>query len=105
MKICHVTSAHNRYDGRIFLKQLTSLSKKYECFLICSDELASEVKNNIKIISTHKKFKNRYERFFKASKYLKKKCLEVNADIYEFHDSELLDLAFYMKKKGEKSYI
>lgn len=102
MKVCHVTSAHSRYDGRIFLKQLVSLTKEYDCYLICCDDKDDEVKNNVKIISTHKKFKNRYERFFLATKVLKKKCLEVDADVYQFHDSELLDLALYMKKRGKK---
>lgn len=102
MKVCHVTSAHNRYDGRIFYKQLSSLAKKYECFLLCCDELEDEIKNNVKIMSTHKKFKNRYERFLKSNNMLKKKCLEIDADVYEFHDSDLLNLALYMKKKGKK---
>ena len=101
MKVCHVTSAHNRYDGRIFLKQLSSLAKKYDCYLICCDELADEIKNNIKIKSTAKKFKNRYERFLKSKSVLKKKCLEVDADIYQFHDSDLLSLACELKKLGK----
>ena len=62
----------------------------------------SKVKDNVKIISTNKKFKNRYERFFKAKKLLKKKCMELDADIYQFHDSDLLSLALFMKKKGKK---
>lgn len=102
MKICHVTSAHNRYDGRIFKKQLTSLAKKYDTYLLCCDNLENEEKNNVKIISTNAKFKNRYERFLKAKNQLKKKCIEIDADIYQFHDMDLLDLALYMKKKGKK---
>ena len=102
MKICHVTSAHNRYDGRIFLKQCTSLAKKYDVTLLCCDTLDDEVKNNVNIISINKRFKSIYERMFFSKKYLKIKCEEIDADIYEFHDSELLSLAKYMKKKGKK---
>ena len=102
IKVCHVTSAHNRYDGRIFLKQCISLSKKYDVTLLCSDTQKNEIKNNIKIVSINKKFKTIFERLFLTKKYLKKKCLEINADIYEFHDPELLSLAKYMKKIGKK---
>lgn len=102
MKICHVTSAHNRYDGRIFLKQCKSLSKKYDVSLLCCDDLDDEIKDNVKIISTHHKFKNRYDRMLNSNKVLKRKCLEINADVYQFHDADLLSLALYMKKKGKK---
>lgn len=102
MKVCHVTSAHSRYDGRIFLKQLISLSKNYDCYLVCCDDLEDEIKNNINIKSTHRKFKNRYERFLKSKSILKKKCLEVDADVYQFHDVDLLNLAYEIKKLGKK---
>ena len=102
MKVCHVTSSHNRYDGRIFLKQLTSLAKKYDCYLACSDEGKDEIVNNVKIFSTHKKAKNHFERFFIIPKYLKKICLKVDADIYCFHEAELLNLAYFFKKCGKK---
>ena len=102
MKVCHVTSSHNRYDGRIFQKQLSSLAKKYDCYLICCDNLKDEIKNEVKIVSTNKKLKNVYERLFFANRILKKKCLEINADVYQFHDPELLSLALYMKKLGKK---
>lgn len=102
MKICHVTSAHKRYDGRIFLKQCTSLAKKYDTFLICCDLLDDEEKNNVKILSTKKVFKNRYDRMINAKRVLKPFCLKVDADLYQFHDPELLGLALYMKRKGKK---
>lgn len=101
MKVCHVTSAHSRYDGRIFQKQLGSLAKKYDCYLICCDNRGNEEKDGIKIISTNSNFRNRYERFFKAKKLLKKKCIDLNADIYQLHDSDLLELALYLKKKNK----
>ena len=102
MKVCHVTSAHNRYDGRIFLKQCTSLAKKYDVTLLCCDTLENEIKNNVKIVSINRKFNNVFERIFLSKKNLRNKCVEIDADIYEFHDSELLSLAKYMKKKGNK---
>lgn len=103
MKVCHVTSAHKRYDGRIFRKQCVTLAKEgYEVILLCIDEQENEIKDGVKIISINKKFKNRYHRIISAKKILKKHCVKIDADIYQFHDPELESLAYYMKKLGKK---
>lgn len=102
MKICHVTSSHKRYDGRIFQKECTSLAKKYDVTLLCADNLNDEVKNNVTIKSIKITKKNRFNRFFIIPRKLKKLCIIENADIYHFHDPEMLNLAYYMKKKGKK---
>ncbi|WP_243465225.1 hypothetical protein [Photorhabdus temperata] len=50
MKITHMTSAHPRFDTRIFLKECSSLQKEHEVSLIVADGKGNEVKNNISII-------------------------------------------------------
>lgn len=103
IKVCHVTSAHNRYDGRIFLKQCVSLvNNNYDVTLLCCDNIPDEKKNNVNIVSTNKKFSSIYDRIFNSKKILKKKCVEIDADIYQFHDPDLLSLALKMKKIGKK---
>lgn len=53
IKVCHVTSAHSRYDTRIFQKECRSLSQHgYECYLTVNDLLEDEIKEEIKILST-----------------------------------------------------
>ena len=43
MNICHVTSAHDRYDDRIFLKECKSLREAgLKVNLIVHDELENE---------------------------------------------------------------
>ena len=49
MHIVHLTSAHPRYDIRIFLKQCISLAKRYTVSLIVADGLGDEVKHHIQI--------------------------------------------------------
>lgn len=102
IKVCHVTSAHSRYDGRIFQKECTSLAKHgYEVYLLVGDDKKNETINVVNIVSTKFKPKNRKERFFKSGKYIKQKAIEIDADIYHFHDPDLLKLAMYMKKMGK----
>lgn len=49
--IVHMTSVHQRYDVRIFLKECTSLAEAgYKVTLIVADGLGDEVKNNVNII-------------------------------------------------------
>lgn len=102
MKICHVTSSHPRYDGRIFQKECTSLAKKYDVVLLCSDIKKDEIKNNVYIHSIGIDSKTKLNRFIIIPKKLKKECISINADVYHFHDPELIKLAFVMKKKGKK---
>ena len=95
MKICHVTSSHNRYDGRIFEKECSSLAKKYDVYLLCADTLPDETISNVKFRSINFKPKNRYERFFKVMGKIYKKAIELDCDIYHLHDSELLNINFF----------
>ena len=64
-RICHITSAHGRYDTRIFQKECRSLAKEgYEVYLLVNDKNKNEVIEKVKIISTGYLPKSRLERFF-----------------------------------------
>ena len=102
MKVCHVTSAHNRYDGRIFQKECRSLAKKYDVYLLVNDSNDDELKNSVHIISTKFKPKNRFERFFKSKKSILKKALEIDADVYHLHDPDLLNIVKDLQKQKKK---
>ncbi|MCI8779905.1 MAG: glycosyltransferase family 4 protein [Lachnospiraceae bacterium] len=101
-RVCHVTSAHRRYDTRIFQKECRTLAKEgYEVYLLVNDGNGSEVREQVKIISTGFWAQNRKDRFFKSHKKLLEKALEINADIYHFHDPDLLFWGLRLKKKGK----
>lgn len=58
-KVCHVTSAHPRYDVRIFHKECKSLANNgYDVTLLVNDNLINESINGVKIVSTQMKPKN-----------------------------------------------
>lgn len=103
VKITHLTSAHPRYDTRIFVKECCSLAKnkKYKVSLIVADNLKDEIKKNVAIYDVGK-LESRFKRMFKTTKNVYKKALELNSDIYHFHDPELIRIGRKLQKKGKK---
>lgn len=103
MNICHVTSAHARYDDRIFLKECRSLGEAgQKVNLIVHDELENEKKESVDIYSTGKKYHSRWKRIFWGNKRLLNEAISISADIYHLHDPELLLIAKKLKKRGKK---
>ena len=101
MKICQLTSAHPRYDTRIFVKECVSLSKNYDVCLIVADGKGDEIKNNISIFDVGKPL-SRINRMFKTTKKVLKKAIEIDAHLYHFHDPELIPVGLKLVKKGKK---
>lgn len=102
-KVCHMTSAHSRYDVRILFKQCKSLAMNgYDVTLIVNDDIDDEIYDNIKIVSTKFKWKNRLDRIVNSKNKIYKKALEVNADIYHFHDPDLMLVGNRLKKRNKK---
>lgn len=102
-KVCHVTSAHPRYDVRIFHKECKSLSNNgFDVTLLVNDNLPDERIDGVYVVSTQIKPKNRFERMVKSKKAIRNKMLDIDADIYHFHDPELLAEASWIKKRGKK---
>lgn len=103
MKICHVTSAHERYDTRIFHKECKSLANNgWDVYLLVNDKDADCCIDNVNIVSTEFEPKTRYERMVLSRKYIKRKCLEIDADIYHLHDPELFAIIGFLKRHGKK---
>lgn len=103
-KICHFTSVHPIDDIRIFHKECVSLAANgYDVTLIaCGENSFEDVVEGVKRISLSVPVKNRLQRFFKRSKAVYKKAIEVNADIYHFHDPELIPIGLKLKKNWKK---
>lgn len=103
MKICHVTTVHPYNDNRIFFKEIISL--KENDFDVCLLALAENdfVYEGVKVIALTKTI-SRFKRFFKVSiiEVYKKAIKEVKADVYHFHDPELMLVALILKVKGKR---
>lgn len=98
--IAHVTSAHSRFDTRIFLKMCSTIVKNddYNVSLVVADGKGNEEREKIVIIDTGAKSGGRLSRMTKTVALIKKKCIELNADIYHLHDPELIPLGRRLKK-------
>jgi len=103
LKVCHVTSAHTRYDIRIVEKECVSLANNgYDTILIVNDNKMDENYKGVSIVTTGLKPKNRMQRMLLSMFRLKKKMNEVDADVYHLHDPELLLIASWLKRKNKK---
>lgn len=102
MKIIHLTSAHPRYDIRIFLKECCSLAASgFSVSLVVADGKGDEQKNDVAIYDVGV-FKGRLDRMRKAPTRVFQKAVELDADIYHFHDPELMPIGLKLKKLGKK---
>lgn len=102
ISVVHMTSVHQRYDARIFLKECCSLAaNKYRVFLVVADGRPDEVKDKVNILSVEKP-KKRMDRVFSTTKRVYKKAVELDADIYHLHDPELMPVGLKLKRKGKK---
>lgn len=102
LKVVHMTSAHPRYDTRIFLKECISLAaNSFLTNLIVADGKGDENKYGIKIFDVGAS-NGRLDRICNAPSRVFKKAIELNADIYHLHDPELIPIGLKLKKLGRK---
>ncbi|GAI79131.1 unnamed protein product [marine sediment metagenome] len=100
-KICILTSVHPVFDIRIFYKQAKTLANAgYEVTLIAQHE-KNEIVNGVKIIALPKS-KNRLQRMFFLTLKILREALNHKADIYHFHDPELIPAGLVLKVAGKK---
>ncbi|MGP4038864.1 glycosyltransferase [Gracilibacillus sp. D59] len=102
-KIVHMTTVHHPYDTRIYHKECVSLKKAgYSVSLMAPiDEQndSQDEKNKVEIIPL-KKYTNRWKRMLFGPLQAYKKAKKMNADIYHFHDPELIFVGWLLKKKN-----
>ncbi len=99
IKVCHVTSMHRVFDTRIFHKECASLSKKYEVYLVASN-VENQIVDGIHIVGV--KMPPHGIKKMLTTKPVIKAALAIDADVYHFHDPELIAAGLTMKRKGKK---
>ena len=101
-KVCHLSSVHTVFDIRIFTKECTTLADAGFDVIYVVPHDKDEIKNKIKIIHIEKVKGSRYKRMTGIVWKVYKAALSVKADIYHFHDPELIPIGLLLKIKGKK---
>ncbi|KUO72800.1 MAG: glycosyltransferase WbuB [Desulfosporosinus sp. BRH_c37] len=103
MKVCILTTAHSPFDERIFHKEAKSLAEAgYEVVIVAPHE-KSEVKEGIRIQAVAP-LSSRKDRIWRL-KSIYRIALQENADIYHFHDPDLIPVALWLTRKRCKPVI
>ncbi len=101
MKVCHFTSAHPSNDVRIFEKECVSLAQAgFEVYLVAAGD-CDKVEKGVHIVSVKPEKQGRLYRMRRFAKLIFRKALELNADVYHFHDPELMRFAKKLKRAGK----
>ncbi len=101
IRVCNVTSLHDAEDGRIFRRICKSLSKEYEVYLVAPNT-ESRIIAGVHIVGVSlPDINHRMKRWMNLSKLLPV-LLEIDAEVYHFHDPELMSLGLKLKRKGKK---
>jgi hypothetical protein len=102
MKVCHVTSVHPYTDTRIFLKECTTLAMAgHEVHLVAAGA-PDEIRNGIHIHGIAAASAGRLSRMAKTARAVVAKARTLNADVYHFHDPELLPSALRLRREGQR---
>ena len=103
MHICYLTGLYSRKDPLIFDRQGKALAMAgYKVTIVVCDLEPNEAIDGIEFISCNYKPCSRIERMLNTKKFLYRKALMINADVYQISDPELLSLGVKLKHKGYK---
>jgi len=103
VKIVHLTSAHPRYDIRIYTKMCCSLVvNNFDVRLIVADGYGNNTTDSGVKIYDVGATQGRFNRMVKSTRKVYEKALTLNADIYHLHDPELIPIGLKLKRKGFK---
>jgi len=101
LSVVHLTSVHSPLDHRIFHKECLALADSgHEVLLIAPDD--GEVTDERVRIHTVPKPTGRFERMTRTLGELYRAAMAIDADVYHFHDPELLPLGMLLKLRGKR---
>jgi len=99
--VCHITSVHRAFDNRIFHKECKSLvAAGYDVTLIAQND-KNELIEGVRIVSLPK-IKNRISRILGLTFLALIYSIKQKAQIYHFHDPELIPICLILKMLRRK---
>lgn len=99
--VVHITTVHHPYDPRVYYKQCLSLHEAGYHVTLISQTINDKEKMDMPIDHIPvKKYTQRLKRMIFGAWDAYKKAKQLKADIYVFHDPELLFVASLLKKRN-----
>src|SRR5467141_3498823 len=100
-RVVHLTSVHPPFDVRIFHKECKSIVRAgYDVTLIASHD-RDETRDGIRLKAIPKQ-SGRLSRMTRGFWSIYREALRQDADLYHFHDPELIPLGLLLRMKGKK---
>jgi glycosyltransferase involved in cell wall biosynthesis len=100
-RIVHLTSVHPPHDNRIFQKECVSAAQAgFEVFLV-APALADKTEHDVRLIAVPVT-KRRIIRMTATVWHVFRKAWRLDADIYHFHDPELIPVGLLLRARGKK---
>ena len=101
IKVCHLTDVHQQEDVRIFHKECVSLVQNgFEVYQVSQGKAYD--KDGVHMVGIGDVSGGRLFRMTKMVRRVYKEAKKIDADIYHFHDPELLPYGLKLKKMGKK---
>lgn len=100
-KVVHCTSVHSPFDVRIFHKECKTLAAAgYEVVLVAPHQI-DEVIDGIRLMAIPKPA-SRWARFSVTLVQAYRACAKEGAEVYHFHDPELMPVALMLRVLGKR---
>jgi glycosyltransferase involved in cell wall biosynthesis len=100
-RVVHLTSVHSVFDGRIFDRECRSLATQgYDVTLIGPHPRAETI-DNVRIRPVPQAI-DRFHRFACTVPAVLRLAVEEDADLYHFHDPELMPVALFLRYRGKQ---
>jgi glycosyltransferase involved in cell wall biosynthesis len=102
MNIVHLTSAHPRFDTRIFVKQCRSLKDAgHDVTLVVADGMGNTVRDGVKIVDVGIAT-GRFSRMLSSTRRVIAAAKASDFEVCHIHDPELLAGGLLLKRSGKK---
>ncbi|MCW5937031.1 MAG: glycosyltransferase [Fimbriimonadaceae bacterium] len=99
-RVCHITTVHQPFDVRIFQKMARGLAKAGYDVVLLAPHTQNETVDGVRIEALPKA-RHRIERWLSSRKQALYQALGVGADLYHFHDPELIPVGLALKAQGK----
>ncbi len=101
MKICQISTVHPLNDNRVFHKECKTLARAGHSVTLIITHEQNEVIDGVRIVALIKR-KNRLRRMLLAPLQALRYAFREKADVYHFHDPELIPVCMVLKMAGKK---